>query len=72
MNYVSELELGCSIEKDTVYVIYTEDGPYDTLPTREQAEVCTKLYGLPDYSIVEEKRHIPDYCIVEEKRHIND
>lgn len=71
MNYVSELELNSSIEK-TVYVIYTEDGPYDTLPTRAQAEVCAKLYGLPDYIIVEEKLHIPDYCIVEEKRHIND
>lgn len=59
MNYVSELELNSSIEK-TVYVIYTEDGPYDTLPTREQAEVCAKLYGLPDYIIVEEKLHIYD------------
>lgn len=61
MNYVSELELNSSIEK-TVYVIYTADGPYDTLPTREQAEVCAKLYGLPDsdYSIVEEKLHIND------------
>ena len=59
MNYVSELELSDSKEK-TVYVIYTEDGPYDTLPTREQAEVCAKLYGLPDYSIVEEKLHVND------------
>ena len=59
MNYVSELEPNSSIEK-TVYVIYTEDGPYDTLPTREQAEVCAKLYGLPDYIIVEEKLHVND------------
>lgn len=58
MNYVSELELSYSIEGDTVYVIYTKDGAYDTLLTREQAEEYAKLYGLQDYSIVEEKLHI--------------
>lgn len=59
MNYVSELELNSSIG-ETVYVIYTEDGAYDTLPTREQAEEYAEFYGLQDYRIVEEKLHIYD------------
>ena len=58
MSYVSELELGYSIEKDSVYVIYTKDGAYETLPTREQAEEYVKLYGLEDYTIIEEKMNI--------------
>lgn len=43
------------IKDNTVYVIYTKDGPYETLPTREAAEDIAKLYALTDYQIVEEK-----------------
>ena len=43
------------IKNNTVYVIYTKDGPYETLPTREAAEDIAKLYTLTDYRIVEEK-----------------
>lgn len=43
------------IKNNIVYVIYTKDGPYETLPTRETAEDIAKLYGLTDYQIVEEK-----------------
>lgn len=49
-----ELELQ-GIKNNTVYVIYTKEGPYDTLPTKESAEDMVKLYGLTDYKIVEEK-----------------
>lgn len=49
-----ELELH-GIKNNTVYVIYTKEGPYDTLPTKESAEDMVKLYGLTDYKIVEEK-----------------
>ena len=43
------------IKNNIVYVIYTKDGPYETLPTREAAEDIAKLDGLTDYQIVEEK-----------------
>ena len=43
------------ITNNTVYVIYTKDGPYETLPTREAAEDIAKLDGLTDYHIAEEK-----------------
>lgn len=43
------------IKNNIVYVIYTKDGPYETLPTRESAEGIAKLYNLTDYQIVEEK-----------------
>ena len=52
--YNIELELQ-GIKNNTVYVIYTKDGPYETLPTREAAEDIAKLYTLTDYRIVEEK-----------------
>lgn len=43
------------IKDNTVYVIYTKDGPYETLPTREAAEDIAKLDNLTDYQIVKEK-----------------
>lgn len=43
------------IKDNTVYIIYTKDGPYETLPTREAAEDIAKLYALTDYQIVKEK-----------------
>ena len=49
-----ELELQ-GVKNNTVYVIYTKDGPYETLPTREAAEDIAKLDGLTDYKIVKEK-----------------
>lgn len=49
-----ELELQ-GVKNNTVYVIYTKDGPYETLPTREAAKVIAKLDGLTDYKIVKEK-----------------
>ena len=44
------IELALQVIKDnTVYVIYTKDGPYETLPTRAAAEDIVKLDGLIDY-----------------------
>ena len=53
---MSNIELTLQgIKNNTVYVIYTKDGPYETLPTRKAAEDIAKLYALTDYQIVEEK-----------------
>ena len=53
---MSNIELALQgIKNNTVYVIYTKDGPYETLPTREAAEDIAKLDNLTDYRIVEEK-----------------
>ena len=49
------------IKNNTVYVIYTKDGPYETLPTKEAAEDIAKLDGLIDYQIVEEKYNKHNY-----------
>ena len=49
------------IKNNTVYVIYTKDGPYETLPTKETAEDIAKLDSLTDYQIVEEKYNKHNY-----------
>ena len=49
------IELALQVIKDnTVYVIYTKDSPYETLPTRAAAEDIAKLDGLTDYQIIKE------------------
>ena len=57
MNYINECTLQ-GISNNTVYVIYTNDGPYDTAPTYEAAVELAELYGLQDYTIVEEQIYI--------------
>lgn len=54
MNYINECTLQ-GISNNTVYVIYTNDGPYDTAPTYEAAVELAELYALQDYTIVEEQ-----------------
>ena len=54
MNYVNELELQPWIE-DIVYVIYTSEGAYATLPTYEDAEYVAEVDGLIKYTIKPEK-----------------
>lgn len=53
-NLFKEVELLQGIKNNTVYVIYTKDGPYETLPTKEAAEDIAKLDGLTDYQIIKE------------------
>lgn len=53
MNYSNELEF-TGINNNKVFVIYTNDGPYDTLGSLEDAISIAEMYGLKDYRIVEE------------------
>lgn len=50
------LTYGYGIIGSRVYVIYTNDGPYDTFETYELAkEFAEKIYCLKDYKIIAEK-----------------
>ena len=57
MNYLNECELQ-GVTNNIVYVIYTKEGPYDTLPTYEAAQEIAELDNLTDYKIYEEEINV--------------
>lgn len=55
-SYMSDLE-SYGVTNNTVYVIYTHDGPYDTAHSEEAAHELAQQYGLcpGTYKVVAEK-----------------